>query len=305
MPVLRSHSNPQSDTLLAIDEKPAPHNEFRPHTLSQSVGLVDRPSTEAESIRQEVERSTNDLKQLIEQSARATREAQGAARLKSDFLATVSREIRTPLHAIIDMTAVLLARQLASADRDCVEIIRSSGEALLAIVDDVLDLSKIQAGRLQLDEADFQPAQQSLPAPHIRAPEPLAEDDAPLDFRILLVEDNPLNQKVALSMLAKFGYKADVAQHGKDALASVLRGHYDLILMDCLMPEMDGFEATRRIRASHGHGAYVPIIAMTASAFSKDREACLTAGMTDYLSNPVREHEIRDKLHHWLSLPQQ
>jgi signal transduction histidine kinase len=107
----------------------------------------------------ETERTTHDLQQLIEQSALAAREAQSATRSKSDFLARMSHEIRTPLNGILGMTAALLSRELAPADRDCVETIRSSGEALLAVVDSVLDISKIEAGRMDLECADFQPAQ--------------------------------------------------------------------------------------------------------------------------------------------------
>jgi signal transduction histidine kinase len=121
------------------------------------------------------------------------------------------------------------------------------------------------------------------------------------DFRILLVEDNSINQKVALLMLRGLGYRADVAKNGAEALAFIASQRYDLVLMDCLMPEMDGFEATRRIRSENGYAAQIPIIAMTANAFAHDRKACLEAGMTDYLSKPVREIELRYKLNFWLS----
>lgn len=119
--------------------------------------------------------------------------------------------------------------------------------------------------------------------------------------RILLVEDNTINQKVALLMLRNLGFKADVANNGIEALESIASQHYDLVLMDCLMPEMDGFETTRRIRAKGGYGVQLPIIAMTANAFVEDRDACLAAGMTDYLSKPVRQVELKCKLDFWLS----
>lgn len=143
------------------------------------------------------------------------------------------------------------------------------------------------------------PCQAALPAPTpaIRA----ASDAAKKEFRILLVEDNTINQKVALLMLKGLGYRAEVVMNGSEALTAIGSERYDLILMDCLMPEMDGFEATRRIRSQAGHGSQVPIIAMTANAFAEDREACLAAGMTDYLSKPVREAELRRKLDFWLS----
>lgn len=121
------------------------------------------------------------------------------------------------------------------------------------------------------------------------------------DFRILLVEDNTINQKVGRLMLKNLGYRADVASNGIEALAAISATSYDLVLMDCLMPEMDGFEATRRIRSQSGFGSQVPIIAMTANAFAEDRDTCLAAGMTDYLAKPVRQAELQEKLEFWLS----
>jgi CheY-like chemotaxis protein len=121
------------------------------------------------------------------------------------------------------------------------------------------------------------------------------------NFRLLLVEDNSINQKVAVLMLEKLGYRADIAANGLEALNAVASTRYDLVLMDCMMPKMDGFEATRRLRSIGGYAAQVPVIAMTASAFAEDRLACLAAGMTDFLSKPVRESELDSKLEHWLS----
>ncbi len=455
-------TNYPAATQTLIEENSSAPEDFRPLSRSQSVGLIDRQCSEAEVLhymlgseatRQDLERSTHDLQRLMEQSAKATREAQNATQSKSDFLAMMSHEIRTPLNGIIGMTAVLLSRDLAAAERDCVETIRSSGEALLAVINDILDFSKIEAGRLELECIAFQPAQlihqalqivkgaaaakslslrthidPAMPAtlrgdmlrlrqvllnflgnaikfsdtgaielkaevvsateveyelrfsvtdqgigmsgeqqarifqpftqanastarryggtglglaiskqiaelmggtigvrsrlgegstfwivvkvlaPQRAAPPLLSRaPQAPRnltpvrEFRILLVEDNPINQKVALMMLERLGYKTALAKEGLEAVQTLSRERFDLVLMDCLMPEMDGFEATRRIRSAAGHGAQVPIIAMTASAFSKDRQACLEAGMTDFLAKPVREPELRDKLHHWLS----
>jgi CheY-like chemotaxis protein/anti-sigma regulatory factor (Ser/Thr protein kinase) len=120
-------------------------------------------------------------------------------------------------------------------------------------------------------------------------------------FRILLVEDNHINQKVASVMLTKLGYEVDVANNGVEALDAIGSQTYDLVLMDCFMPGMDGFEATRRIRESGASVAQIPIIAMTANAFQKDKENCLNAGMSDYLSKPVRQPELKAKLAFWLS----
>jgi CheY-like chemotaxis protein/HPt (histidine-containing phosphotransfer) domain-containing protein len=121
-------------------------------------------------------------------------------------------------------------------------------------------------------------------------------------IRILLVEDNVINQKVAQSILNKLGYKADVVADGQEAVNSLELIDYDLVLMDCQMPVMDGFEATRLIR--DGNSAVldhtVPIVAMTANAMKGDREECITCGMNDYLAKPVKKEELALILDKWL-----
>ena len=121
------------------------------------------------------------------------------------------------------------------------------------------------------------------------------DDTAPASVRILLAEDNVINQKVALSLLGKLGYTADIAANGLEVIKALELADYDLVLMDCQMPEMDGFEATIRIRdeASSVRNHRVPIVAMTANAMKEDRERCLEVGMNDYLSKPVRKEGLR------------
>jgi signal transduction histidine kinase/ActR/RegA family two-component response regulator len=431
--------------------------DMRPTTLRQSVGLVERLCTddevlhyllETESSRQSLERYAFELNRQVGESAKATRQAEMTAQGTSDFLAMMSHEMRTPLNGIIGMTSLLESKSLEERERECIEVIRRSGETLLAIIDDVLDFSKIEAGRLTLECADFSPARAALDAIQIversaaaksltlsthldpalpalvsgdvmrlrqvllnllsnaikftaegeivvrvelrsasstdcstgcelyfsvndngigispeqqsrlfqpfsqaeastarmfggtglglaiskrlvdlmggtigvesrpnegsrfwftiavrasvaEPPRPVAPVPATppaTGFRLLLVEDNPINQKVACLMLHKLGYQVDVASNGLEALSAFASARYDLILMDCVMPEMDGFEATRRLRASAGHAAEVPIVAMTANAFADDRKACLAAGMNDFLSKPVRHSELAAKL---------
>ncbi len=145
-------------------------------------------------------------------------------------------------------------------------------------------------------EAAVAPPAQGAAAPEPKAP---AAPAPSASLRLLLVEDNPVNQLVATKMLKKLGCQADIAGNGREALEALSRGAYDLVLMDCQMPEMDGFEATRSIRAGEPEGRRQPIIAMTALAMSGDRERCLAAGMDDYLSKPVKIEALRETLQRW------
>ncbi len=137
------------------------------------------------------------------------------------------------------------------------------------------------------------------------APSPLTPGTPQPDRqrRILLVEDNLINQKVALRMLNKLGHNADVAFDGRKAVEALEQQDYDLVLMDCMMPEMDGFEATRLIRdpSSQVRNHRVPIVAMTANAMKGDREKCLQGGMDDYLAKPVNRQELGEILDKWLN----
>ncbi len=118
--------------------------------------------------------------------------------------------------------------------------------------------------------------------------------------RVLIVEDNAANLKVAMRMIERLGYRADKAGNGVEAVRVLDRMDYDAVLMDCQMPEMDGYEATRQIRRHEKEGRHTPIIAMTASAMAGDRERCLAAGMDDYISKPIKLHVVAAVLERWL-----
>jgi signal transduction histidine kinase/ActR/RegA family two-component response regulator len=374
--------------------------------------------------------------------AGATGRAEAASRAKSQFLANMSHEIRTPMNGVIGMAELLSATALDASQREVTETIRSSGQILLAIINDVLDLSTIESGQLTLDKAPFAfgsvlsqavkvvspaasakglrldvDADPSIPA-HVvgdglrlgqvlvnllsnavkftdagrvtlatrRVPatattpavirievrdsgigieperlsrlfQPFEQGDASMSrrfggtglglaiskrlvelmdgrlwgesrpgvgstfglelplraaetpsaparpaqavvapekpsgtLRLLIAEDNPVNQRVASRMLQRLGYQADVVENGQLAVDAVERQAYDVIFMDVQMPELDGLEATRRIKARPGGTPW--IIALTAHALEDDRKQCLAAGMNDFLSKPVQLKEL-------------
>jgi signal transduction histidine kinase/CheY-like chemotaxis protein len=130
----------------------------------------------------------------------------------------------------------------------------------------------------------------------------LDEEKSLQKVRILLAEDNIVNQKVTLKILERLGYRADVVENGLDAVRAVKEKPYDVVLMDCQMPEMDGFDATRAIRAWETEGKRVPIVALTANAMAGDEQQCLAAGMDAYLSKPVQVQSLKERIQQFTSL---
>ncbi|HYE85608.1 MAG TPA: response regulator, partial [Vicinamibacterales bacterium] len=208
--------------------------------------------------------------------------------------------------AIVDMQmpglgGAALAGQLRKAGADSVPLIGVLTPGLREVPD--LDLfaasltKPVKASRLFDTLVDTLAETATTPAPRppvvVAAGEKLA-DRHPL--RVLVAEDNGVNQKVALAMLRHLGYRADLAGDGLEAVEAVRRVPYDVVFMDLQMPELDGVGATRRIIDEHPVGRRPRIIALTANAFAEDREACLAAGMDDYVSKPLKPETLEAAL---------
>ncbi len=134
-----------------------------------------------------------------------------------------------------------------------------------------------------------------------RASQAPARVSGPEGVHVLIAEDNLLNQKLALKMMEKLGCRADLAGNGREALRMIERDRYDLVFMDCQMPDMDGYEASAIIRRREKEsGGHLPIIAMTAHAMTGDRDKCIKAGMDDYISKPIRREEILQAISRWV-----
>ncbi|MGC4052299.1 MAG: response regulator [Paludibaculum sp.] len=389
----------------------------------------------------------SERKRMEEELVRARLGADAAAKAKSEFLANMSHEIRTPLNGILGLSFLLEEEPNADDLRPMMGLIRTSGEVLRRVLDDVLDFSKIESGRLELEEEPFDirgclewsfelfrkgaeeknldysmQLDSALPKivlgdatrlrqvtanlmsnavkfthagsirmeAHLDGPGPMegrqfirisvrdtgigiAEDrldrlfqsfsqvdastsrcyggtglglaisrslvemmggeihvesrlgeGALFEFtiavgiasrasqpvqsadcehlkalKILVAEDNMVNQMVILRMLQKLGCQADFASDGRAAVSRVEANSYDIVLMDVHMPAVDGLEATRRIRKMPSAQSCVPVVALTAAATTEDRTACLAAGMNDYLSKPIAFEELRRTLHLW------
>jgi len=202
----------------------------------------------------------------------------------------LARRIRTRVHAEVPVVLLSPAGDLIQPEEAAALGVR---RALSKPVKQSELLDAVAEALLGREAADGQQGGQARAEPG---------GEARRGMHVLLAEDSPVNQRVAIDLLQQRGHRVSVATNGREAVLATEREHYDVVLMDVQMPEMDGLEATRVIRrreADSGSGEHVPIVAMTANAMREDRQICLDAGMDDYLPKPIRARELYDAVEAW------
>jgi CheY-like chemotaxis protein len=271
---------------------------------------------------------------------RSEQAASETAAVCAKFLAELSRQMRTPMSSLLGVAQMLLDTHLTEAQKEFADTVADSVNALTAMAEDIADFSRrlaagdacLLAHQLELNgngcgdqhsngngasfiahsvDTTYRGAE-GMAAKAGRNGSRHSVSDAIANFttrvpaetakliRILVAEDHITNQKVMLRMLARLGFTADAVANGIEAVAAITRSPYDIILMDCQMPGLDGYEATRQIRRAGGRFGSTPIIAVTANAMAGDREKCLASGMNDYMSKPVLAQTLAGKLEKWI-----
>jgi CheY-like chemotaxis protein len=244
---------------------------------------VEARTQELQSANAQLQRSNRELTAATERAHAVMEAALEASQAKSAFFASSSREFRTAMSGVMAMSDLLLQTSLDPRQSDFAEIIRDSASEVLTVINDVLDFSEPGSGDLE----PIQPA--ATPSP------PCVQHERE-KWRILVAEDNKLNRKATCLTIEWLGYRAEGVNNGRAAVVAWQTGQYDLIIMDCKMPVLDGYEATREIRSREQGKRHVPIIALTANTLAESEAACKIAGMDAYVAKPIDRQRLENCL---------
>ncbi len=229
---------------------------------------------------------------------------QSAQNSRRQVLAVLGRGIRGPVSHISGMAGLLMDSQLNGEQRESVHAIQAAAENLLKLVEQIQGVGPATTGPQTSDDAAATAAQ-AMAAGSPRAEPMQANPYAGVNHlalpshRVLVADDDPTSRTLAARMLQRIGYESDVVEDGLQAVQAVQDHSYCAVLMDCQMPRMDGYQATRAIRQLTGRVGEVPVIALTANAMEGDDMACLVAGMDDYLAKPVNPKKLAEVLSKW------
>jgi CheY-like chemotaxis protein len=251
---------------------------------------VEERTQELRAANTQLQISNRELAAATERATATTEAALAASQATSEFFVDTSHGFRTTMSGVMAMSDLLLKTSLDPQQSDYVEIIRDSAIAVLGVINEVLDFS--EAGT-----ADLEPANSSVTLLPPRVQHGREK------WRILVADDNTLNRKVTCLTVEWLGYRADAVNNGRAAVDAWQTGGYDLIIMDCKMPDLDGYEATREIRGRERDGRHIPIIALTANALAQAEAECKFAGMDAYVAKPIDRQRLENCLVQFLDEP--